>query len=93
MAPGSTSLEVRLVVGLDGVGFVALVALPLLHAAVLPPVVLLDAHQIAQCMRRIVVQASWLRAHVHTLPRRRHGAGAGMIGRIVIAVLSANLGC
>lgn len=69
MAARATGLEVRFVVRLHGVALGAFLALPLLLGAMLPAVMLLDAHEVAQRMRWVVVQARLFRADVHALGR------------------------
>lgn len=73
MTARATGLEVRFVVGLHRVALGAFLALPLLLSAMLPAVMLLDAHQVAQRMRWVVVQARPLRADVHALGRHKIG--------------------
>lgn len=55
MTSGTTSLEMRLVIGLNSIRFGALGTDPLPVTAVLPPKVLLDPNQVAESMARVMV--------------------------------------
>lgn len=64
--PGATHLAMRLPIRLHRILLRALLTLPLL-LAVLPEEVLLNAGQVAQCPRRVMVHACHLRADVYLL--------------------------
>ena len=68
--PRSTGLGMGLPIRLNCILLGALVALPLL-LSVFPAIVRLDPRQFPQRPSRIVVDARWLGAYVHTLPHLR----------------------
>lgn len=66
VASGATSFQVRFVIGLHSIPLGAFVTFPLLFAAMFPSVVFLNPHQVAECMRRVVMKARPLRTYIHT---------------------------
>jgi len=68
VAPGTTGFEMCFVIRLHCIAFGASFTDPLLVIAVLPPEMLLYPNKITQSMARVMVQASWFRAHKHSLP-------------------------
>lgn len=66
VASGTTGFEVSLVIRLHCIAFGASLTYPLFVVAMFPPEMLLDPNKVTQGMTRVMVQASWFRAHKHS---------------------------